>query len=371
MKRLFVLTLALCLLLCACGGTPEPETSPITTPTAPTTVPTTVATEPPTEPTTEPTTVPTEPPVIYRHPLNGAALDAPFTGRATAVVINNLVDCLPQSGISNADMIFELETEGGITRLLAVFTDLENVGSIGPVRSARSFFNNIALAYNAPIIHCGGSEWGINGYYDANNRISGWEHINEQYNGSYFFRDTSRTSSYSWEHTLFTRSDLLLKGLADKGYNTTYPEGVDFGMLFAEDPQLTGETANTVTINFRFGKTTTMTYNPDNGLYAAAQYGISHIDQNTGDVMSYRNVLCLYTSQWQQSDSYYLRSFYGLTGEGSGHYACGGKLVPIKWSRADVNSPFVYTLEDGTPLTLGVGTTYVGICSNKMTVSYE
>ena len=365
MKRIFALSLALCLVLCACGSDPEPETSPITLPTEATTEATT---EPTTE-ATEPSTEVTEPPVVYRHPLNGTVLEEPFTGRATAVVINNLIDCLPQHGISNADMIFELETEGGITRLLAIFSDVEDIGNIGPVRSARSFFNSVALAYDAPIIHCGGSRWGINGYLDQNNTIDNWAHINEQYNGSYFFRDTSRTSSYSWEHTLFTSSDLLLKGLEAKGYNTN--EALDYGMQFAEDATPEGETANTVTVNFRFGKTTTMTYNADNGLYAAAQYGRNHVDANTGDVLSYANVLCLYTDQWQQFDGTYSRSFYTLVGEGTGHFACGGKIIPIKWSRPEARGPFQFMTEDGQPLTLQVGTTYVGICSDKMTVSYE
>ena len=114
-----------------------------------------------------------------------------------------------------------------------------------------------------------------------------------------------------------------------------------------------------------------MTYNPDNNLYAAAQYDRSHIDGNNGEVIQYRNVLCLYTEQWQQFDGTYARSFYALTGEGNGHFACGGKIIPIRWSRESLNDPFVYTLEDGTPLTLGVGTTYVGICSKKVAVSYE
>lgn len=369
MKRIFALTLALCLLLCACGSTAEPETSPITTPTqAPTTEPTT---EPETEPTTEPTTAPTEPPVIYRNPLNGAVLEEPFTGRATAVVINNIAACLPQHGISGADMIFELETEGGITRLLAVYTELENVGSIGPVRSARSFFNSIAYGYDAPIIHCGGSSWGLNGYSDENSQLSNWAHINEQYNGSYFFRDSSRTGSYSWEHTLFTNDQLLLKGLADKEYNTVYADGLDYGMQFAEEPGLVGEPASQVTVHFRDSKTTSFTYNPDNGLYAASQYNRNHVDGNTGEVLQYRNVLCLNVEQWGIYDGTYTRSFYDLIGEGTGYFACDGQLIPILWSRADVASPFVYTTEDGTLLTLGVGTTYVGFSSDETSISYE
>ena len=52
-----------------------------------------------------------------------------------------------------------------------------------------------------------------------------------------------------------------------------------------------------------------------------------------------------------------------LTGSGEGTYFCGGKTVPITWSKADRNSPLVYHRTDGTPLALGKGTSYVCIMS--------
>lgn len=356
MKRIVALVFALCMFLCACKSDQAPTTEPST---EPTTVP------------TEPTTEPTQPePVIIRHPLNGSVLQAPYTGRATAVVLSNDYDALPQHGLGQADMIFEAEVEGGITRLLAVFSDVGSVEHLGPVRSARSFFNNISLAYNAPIIHCGGSHWGINGYMDENNKIENWEHINEQYSGAYFFRDPNRSHYLSWLN-LFTNGKLLTEGLTDKGYLATDTQIPDYGLQFEESVVLNGETATKVTVNFRGSKTSVMTYDASRGVYEAAQYGIDHIDGNTGEPLAYANVFCLYTDQRGQYDGQYTRSFYTLIGEGTGHFATGGQIVPIKWSRADANSPFTFTLEDGTPVTLRVGTTYVGIASDTVTISYE
>ena len=61
-----------------------------------------------------------------------------------------------------------------------------------------------------------------------------------------------------------------------------------------------------------------------------------------------------------------------LTGSGDGTYFCGGKAMTIRWSKADRNSQFVYTLADGTPLTMGQGRSYVCIMSPKTsTLSYE
>lgn len=369
MKRSVCLALALCLLLCGCAGKAEETTAATTVDTTPETT---------AEPTTEATTLPpetTEPPVIYRHSLNGQILDEPWTGKATAIVINNIRAALPQFGISQADIIYELETESGITRLLAVYSDLANVGSIGPVRSARTFFNNIALSHDAVLVHCGGSQFALNGNYSDNgDTISNWQHINEQSYGSYFFRDYTRyNSGYAWEHTLFTNSENLLQALSDMGYDTTYEgDGYDHGLTFAEEPELTGDAANKVTVTFRGTKTTTMEYDTETGLYKASQYGSAWMDAGVGEQLSFRNVIVIHTPQYFRSDAYYSRSFYTLSGSGEGHFFCDGKVIPITWHRDALRGSFTYTLEDGTPLTLGVGTTYVGVVdSSRGSVSYE
>ena len=360
MRRIFPVLLVLCLLLCACGTKNPGQTTAATT-------------QATTEATTVPTTVETEPPVVYRNPLNGEVLDAPYTGRPTAVVINNIKACLPHHGVSEADIMYEIETEGGITRCLAVFSDLTDIGTIGPVRSARSFFNNVAVSYDAPIIHCGGSEKGrTGGYGDGSGRISDWEHIDQVYNGKYFFRDEDRyyNKGYNWEHTLFTTGEDLLRGLADKGYTST--EERDYGLQFDEEVKLDGFVANSVVVSFRGDKTSSFEYDAATGLYKMSQYGSEYIDGNSGEQMTFKNVMVLYTSQWNRHDGEYSRSYYDLVGEGEGYLAINGEIVKIKWSREALREQFVYTLEDGTPITLGVGTTYVAVASETSTpVEYE
>ena len=361
MKKIFVLLLAVCLLLCACGGEAEPAET------------TTQPVETTTEATTEATTVATEPPMLYRNPLNGEPMAEPYTGRIVAVVINNLKGALPHYGVAEADIFYEIEVEGDITRCLMIYSDLEGVGSIGPVRSTRTYFNNVALSYDAPLVHCGGSVRGRNGYADKNSgKIPDWEHLNEQSYGSYFFRDMNRYNNqgYAWEHCLFTNGENLLKAMEDRGFATDAQQ--DFGLQFADDVKLDGFIAGTVTVKFRNGKTTKFTYDEATGLYKTEQYGDTYIDANTGDQVCFKNLLVITTDQSFRKDDEYSRAYYELEGEGEGYMAVGGEIVKIKWSRADWDSPFVYTLEDGTPITLEVGTTYVGvICDEKGVVDYQ
>lgn len=363
MKKFFALVLCLCMALSlfGCGGTPE-ETTP--------------STEVTTEATTEATTQATEPPVVYRHPLNGEPLEEEWVGRPTAVVINNIEAALPHYGVSNADIFYEVETESGITRCLAIFDDIGTVDTVGPIRSSRTFFNNIALSYDAPIVHCGGSVRGRNaGYEDSGNKIDNWAHLDATYyEGSYFFRDENRyyNQGYNWEHTLFAKGERLSLGLQKREIDQPTDRSSDFGLQFDDQVTLSGETAKDVKVTFRGGKTTSFAYDEATGLYKTSQYGSEYIDAATGETMTFRNVMVLYTDQWFRHDGEYPRSYYTLDGTGDGYLAIGGQIVPIQWSRDGLRSNFSYTLADGTPITLAAGTTYIAVADVAGTpIAYE
>ena len=178
MKRILAILLVLCMLLCGCGSDEEEVTEATQSEATEESSKVEVKEEKKEESKVEESSI-VEEKEVFRHPLTGEVLEEPWKGVAAASTINNAPDALPQYGISQADVFYEIEVEGGITRMLAVFTDMEEVGSIGPVRSARSYFNNITAAYNIPLFHCGGSNYGANGYYDSANVLPEWRHVNE------------------------------------------------------------------------------------------------------------------------------------------------------------------------------------------------
>lgn len=370
MKRYLILLMALAL-LCLWGCNKETSYEGTTPPAQETPVPEQNPTPDDEKPKDEQTNEDPVPEILYRNPLNGAPLEEAWEGRPVAVVINNIEDALPHYGTSEADFIFEAETESGITRMLAVYDEMKDIDRIGPVRSSRSFFNNLALNFDAPIIHCGGSTRGRKaGYENSDKKIENWAHIDATYyESSYFYRDNDRYKyqGYNWEHCLFTNSELLQKGLTKFELLTPTTRSSDFGLQFEEEVLLTGETANTVKVTFRAGKTTSFTYDAQQKLYKTAQYGADYIDAAVDKIVTFRNVIALYVDQTIVNEDGYPRSYYDLQGEGVGHLAIDGKIVPIKWSRQDVNSNFVFSLEDGTEVTLASGHTYVAITSNDDT----
>jgi hypothetical protein len=85
---------------------------------------------------------------VYQHPIT--------------VMIDNHVDAVPQSGFHDAAVVFEALAEGGITRFMLVFNgDAFTPNAIGPVRSTRLYYAQLALGFKAVHVHAGGSPQGL------------------------------------------------------------------------------------------------------------------------------------------------------------------------------------------------------------------
>ena len=92
------------------------------------------------EPVQEPEPEP-EPVYPYTNPLTGEGLMEDISGkRPIAVMFNNLEKALPQLGVGQADVIYESVAEGGITRMMGLFQDIQGAGDLGSIRSARDYY---------------------------------------------------------------------------------------------------------------------------------------------------------------------------------------------------------------------------------------
>ncbi len=366
MKKLIPLLLVMTL-LCACTGNTPPATEPPATTVAPTDAP-----QPSVQPTDAPETLPpaTQPPMLYQNPLNGQPMAEPYTGRPVAVMLNNIRAAMPQHGVSQADILYEVLAEGGITRCMGIFSDITQVSQVGSIRSARKYYVDLARGYHALFVHFGGSN-------EATNYLKniGWNELDGMVGGTkYFFRDQNRISAgYASEHTWFADGKKLLAYAKDKGYATQEPADKAYGMQFDDDAVIVGTPAEKAVVYFNMGgrpggstKSTGFTYHADTGLYFASQHGGDYIDGNTKEAISFRNVLVLRTANSLQSDGYLMN--VATVGSGKGTFLCNGQAVPILWSRASEDAPFTYTLENGSPLTFGVGATYIAVVPTNATL---
>ncbi|MGN1002208.1 MAG: DUF3048 domain-containing protein [Oscillospiraceae bacterium] len=359
MKKFFSLFLALTLVLsmAACsGGADSSGTVPVTAPSAkPQDTP---APEAENTPEPEPTPEATEKPVLYRNFFNGEPLDEPDYSRPICVMFNNHPDALPQCGVGDADIIYEIMTES-ITRMMAVFSSIEDVGELGSIRSSRPPFVELSQSYGAIYVHAGGSE-------DAYSMLRSVDNI-DGVRGSYpitvFYRNPDRVN-VAQEHKLFATSDKISECIEALGYEQTLPEDYSSGLLFTEDgTPAGGRDASKLSVTFGTyaGKWTYFNYDEDSGSYHVYQQNRDYIDGNSGEIVDFRNVLVLSTAARIYDSMGHVS--VDLTSGGKGVFACGGQAVDITWSRND-DGTFHYELTDGTPLELGVGRTYVCIISS-------
>ena len=320
--------------------------------------------EPVPEPAPEPLPEP-EPVPSGTNPLTGMPMEEEYENdRPIAVMLNNLKQAQPQLGVSQADIIYEIPAEGDITRMVGVFQSLEDVGTLGSIRSARPYYMEVAQGHDALYVHAGGSP---QAYEDiAAYSVANMDGVNGGNDARIFWRDAGRKSSMGYEHSLVTSGEKI-RGYLDNGpYRTEHKDSYTYSQTFAEDgTPANGTAAEHVKLYFTKYKTGLFDYDPETGLYMVSQYGGAYTDGNTGEQVGVTNVLVLETAISVIPGDSEGRLKVQMTGSGKGTYFCGGKGVEIQWSKADRYSPFVYTNTDGSPLVLGQGTSYVCITTPK------
>lgn len=363
-KKLPPLLLALLLLLAACGGAPEPQNSE--TP-APSPSPTVSA-----EPTAEPTATPYDGPV---NPLTGLPIGEEWVNRRpVAIMLNNLKQAMPQLGQSQADIIYEIPAEGGITRMVGVYQSLEGVGTIGSIRSARPYYLEVALGHDAVFLHAGGSEdayakiktWGVT----ALDAVRG-PYLGSTENSNLMWRDPVRRQSYSLEHTVVTTGQVIMERLPTYDIRLDHKDGYTYEMDFAEDgTPAGGAAASEITVPVSSYKTGRFIYNEDTGKYAVEEYGSPYIDGNTGAQVEVTNLVIIKTACRNTGDSLG-HITVDLSSGGSGYFACGGKITELTWSKQAPSGQFHYTDAHGDPIVFGTGTTYVCVVPTNCDISFS
>ena len=151
--------------------------------------------------------------IVYVNKPKVQIIDEDSKTRPVAISINNNHDAWPHAGLQDAYLGYELIAEGGITRLIALYKDV-NTSKIGSVRSARHYFLDYVLENDAIFVHYGFSP-------QAKEDIAtlGINNINGLYTSSAFYRDN--TLNRATEHTAFTTIEKINKTIKTKKYRDT------------------------------------------------------------------------------------------------------------------------------------------------------
>lgn len=355
-KRGIIAALGLSMLLCltACGS--KEETTAAETQT------TAAETETVKETAAEPEEADLPEGKMYSY-LTGEVVDtAVGTQRPFAIMINNIQEAIPQSGVSQADIVYECLVESGITRLLCEFQDIENLNKVGSIRSARHYYMDLAQDDEAIYTHFGQSifaEERINAGFPTISGLSG-------YGGSVFYRTDDREAP----HNVYSSKDGLLAGLDATGISRDYPEGYKSRLNFYHTDTVpeTGDTAEKVTMPFTVNNPW-FEYNAQDGLYYRFQYGEPHIDVENNEQLAFKNLIIQYAERSVISEQDH--QDFVLVGSGTGLMMTDGKAVKITWERKTESDRTTYYYEDGTPVYLNAGKSYISVVPSELTVTYE
>ncbi|MCL6471239.1 MAG: DUF3048 domain-containing protein [Firmicutes bacterium] len=281
--------------------------------------------------------------------------------RPLAVMIENHPDARPQSGLTKACIVYETVAEGGITRFLAIYVH-NDVRNIGPVRSARSYFVDLAKQYNAIYAHCGGPTT----IHNIIRRL-GVADLDEFANSKAYWRVKTRHAP----HNLYTSTDRLIAGAQARKYDTNLNTA---RLSFKEDVTIDLRPAG-ASIDIDFSKAESKVryvYDRQTNQYNRLMAGQPHVDADTNQQIAPKNVIVQYVSISKIANDIKGRMQVDLVGSGKAVVFQDGAVIQAIWQRPTVGSITRYYDLSGSEIKLNRGQTWIELVDPyDMKVNYQ
>ena len=292
-----------------------------------------------------------EKPILYQFPLTGKSSETTTDGRAIAVMVNNHPKARPQSGLSKADIVYEILAEGDMTRFLAVFQS-EKPANIGPVRSARDYYIEVAKGLGAFYI--------AHGYSPTAKKLldSGYvDNINGMvYDGTLFKRASFRKAP----HNSYITYENMLKGAEMRHYSMEQTPPTFKFMTEEDSKNISGEPAKSVMITYSLSHISDSTFVYDEGLGKYKRYsgGEQTIDFETKEPVLIDNVLIIEAVHKLLEDRYH--QAIDLKSGGPAYLLQKGKLNKLQW---EYRNGRIVPVKDGVEVPFVPGHTWVNVVS--------
>ena len=379
MKKLLALLFAFMLIFTACGQSEDEPADVTDTPSTEQEQPEEPNEPEKTEEPEEPEEPEVEPDLFVAsgniNPLTGLCdgiSDEALTRKPVAIMVSNSYDSLPQWGITQPDIIYEMLAEGRITRLLAIFKDPSKIDHLASVRSARPYFIDMAQSYGAVYMHFGGSVPAYDAIKARGDLIAldgirgGWE-------GSLYHRDPDRKKNIGYEHSVYTTGGDVEAALASLNKDLsqdTQPSAFNFSESLTKNSASEGTPMSKVTVTFSSRNMPWFEYNAENDTYLRYQYDDPHMDAWLDKQIEVKNLFVLRMPMRDLGGDLKLVEV-DTTGTGEGYYFCGGKYVPITWQKDAYNAPITFYDANGSELSVARGQTFISVVTETASVDIE
>lgn len=309
-------------------------------------------------------------------PLTGEAKRG--RGRIVAVMVNNICNSArqnarPQRGLSAASVLIESKVEGSISRLCALYSDVDAIPEVGPLRSGRDQFLQLVMPWQALYYHDGESvfctqyvsQWDYSGL-----NIGGKSYFNTPTHPQVAHRDP-RGGVVAYEHTEFTSGPEIRQAAGNAGISLTYDYDATF-FPFAD--YRTGETvllescqgARDVTVRHSAGYQSAFHYSDPDKVYRMEMYSSRTgrfepaVDELNSQQLAFENLLvCFAPIAAYPGDSGDVQQVQYIAG-GEAFLFTQGRVRPCQWSKLAPDLPLEVT-DNGQPVAFNRGRTYLAI----------
>ncbi len=282
-------------------------------------------------------------------PTGSPRLSSPFTGEPVsalgpvlAVKIDNLAQARPQTGLTGADIVYVLPVEGGLSRILAVFSS-RFPPVIGPVRSAREDDLELLRQFGRPAFAYSGAQPQLLPVVEKARTV-------DLYDGRVggYFRDPHRVAP----HNLYAHTSQLLAEApgASKAH--------DIGFRFGPAPS-GGRARTSFSVSYPAARFT-FRWSATDGRWLVQMDGVPAAAAGGGQ-LSAPTVVIQYT---KVRTSRFLEAgvrppYAQSTGAGTGVVLRGGQAYAIHWSRPDADGGTTFTTTSGQAMTFARGPVWI------------
>ena len=272
-------------------------------------------------------------------------------------MIENHSEARPQSGLSQAAVVFEAPVEGGITRFLAIFPASSSVREIGPVRSARPYYVDWVKEFAADYVHVGGSPEAVDRI-----RTTGVNDADEFAWGRFFWRSSQRAAP----HNVYTSIALLNEMRNERGFGATSTMP---GWRFADAPAEHPTSSPPIVIDFSSPVyRVEWRYESDTNTYRRYIAGNPANDKD-GTPIRAENIVVLRTETQVLDDVGRLR--LRTTGSGKAWVFKNGMRTDVRWKKPTNQQRLRLETVDGKEIYFTPGHTWVEVTTAAMPVRHD
>ena len=297
-------------------------------------------------------------PIVGYSPTTGRGITDPDKKyQPICVMIDNEARAIPQSAIGKADVVYEMYVEGGETREMAVFNDVIPE-KIGPVRSARICFLEMAEEWKPIYIHVGGSP--------AKNESNAFNRIRDMLSrgamtadldgtkiGQFFWRDQARKAP----NNDYINGQQVLEKYKE------LPVVPERPLPFATDGILKdgGTDCKEIIVKYRSSYSVIYRYDEATGYYARFRNENPYVDAADGEQLMVSNVIIQYANANLYEDNKHAQIH--LIGSGDCVVIRNGKAIEGRWEKKDLASRTVFLDKDGNEVDLKPGQTFIQVAN--------